>query len=430
MGLLSGAQRAALPMTLPNSSAGTLLLIDHEVDGLQALRTYLEQHHYRVCTEREDRAALELIPTMQPDLVLLGMNLPDKDCRDVCRAIKSTRAPAFLPVVLMADRSLDEQTLEAEQDADGLLVKPIREADALMQVGALLRIKSQVDALWSKNQALLSELEKRNAELEKAVRESREASLLKDSIVKNVSHELKTPLVQVKAAVALMAEDARAASPSGVSALADMATAATAKLESVVQNITQLAATVNIKLEAFRLSDAVSVAVRQTGRQWLSLGAVDRIKAAVDDVPLLMGDRSGVAQVLQQLIDNAIKFSPNGGDVEITGRPEANGIRIAVSDHGIGIASDQLERIFQAFYQVDSSTTRPFGGAGVGLAIVKLLLDKMGTAINVESTPGVGSTFSFLLSVAPPDKPPESPQAIAVPSTESGNQPAQSSALD
>jgi signal transduction histidine kinase len=399
-------------MTLPNSSAGTLLLIDHEVDGLQALRTYLEQHHYRVCTEREDRAALELIPTMQPDLVLLGMNLPDKDCRDVCRAIKSTRAPAFLPVVLMADRSLDEQTLEAEQDADGLLVKPIREADALMQVGALLRIKSQVDALWSKNQALLSELEKRNAELEKAVRESREASLLKDSIVKNVSHELKTPLVQVKAAVALMAEDARAASPSGVSALADMATAATAKLE------------------AFRLSDAVSVAVRQTGRQWLSLGAVDRIKAAVDDVPLLMGDRSGVAQVLQQLIDNAIKFSPNGGDVEITGRPEANGIRIAVSDHGIGIASDQLERIFQAFYQVDSSTTRPFGGAGVGLAIVKLLLDKMGTAINVESTPGVGSTFSFLLSVAPPDKPPESPQAIAVPSTESGNQPAQSSALD
>jgi signal transduction histidine kinase len=416
-------------MTLPNSSAGTLLLVDHEVDKLQALRAYLEQHHYRVCTEREGQAALDVLPTMQPDLVLLGMNLPGKDCHEVCRAIKSTRAPAFLPVVLMADRSLDDQALEAEQDADGLLVKPIREADALMQVGALLRIKRQVDALWSKNQALLSELEKRNIELEKAVRESREASLLKDSIVKNVSHELKTPLVQVKAAVALMAEDARAAVPSTI-ALSDMATAATAKLESVVQNITQLAATLNVKLEAFRLADALSMAVRQTGRQWLSSGAVDRIKASVDDVPLLMGDRGGVAQVLQQLIDNAIKFSPNGGDVEITGRPEANSIRIAVSDHGIGIAGDQLERIFQAFYQVDSSSTRPFGGAGVGLAIVKLLLDKMGTAIDVQSTPGVGSTFSFLLPVAQPEQPPESPPAAAVPSAESSSSPAQSSALN
>jgi signal transduction histidine kinase len=79
---------------------------------------------------------------------------------------------------------------------------------------------------------------------------------------------------------------------------------------------------------------------------------------------------------------------------------------------------------------VDSSSTRPFGGAGVGLAIVKLLLDKMGTAIDVQSTPGVGSTFSFLLPVAQPEQPPESPPAAAVPSAESSSSPAQSSALN
>ena len=409
-------------MTLPNSSAATLLLVDHEADKHHALRAYLEQHQYRVCIEREGQQAINVIPTMQPDLVLLAMNLPGKDCREVCRAIKQSKESGFLPVILMAESAFDSQTLEAEQDADGLLVKPIREAELLMQVGALLRIKRQHDALWQKNQVLVAELVTRNSELEKATGESREASVLKDSIVKNVSHELRTPLLQIKSAVAMLAEDARAASPNGASALADMAMAATAKLESVVQNITQLAATINVKLEAFRLSDAVSVAVRQTGRQWVSWGAVDRIKTAVDDVPPLVGDRGGVAQVLQQLIDNGIKFSPKGGDVEITAIQEENSIRIAVRDHGIGIATDQLERIFQAFYQVDSSTTRHFGGAGVGLAIVKLLLDKMGTNIDVQSTPGKGSTFSFKLAIARLDEPPEQPAPS--PAVESGRKPA------
>jgi signal transduction histidine kinase len=267
----------------------------------------------------------------------------------------------------------------------------------------LLRLKRRYQELWDQNAKLTDELAQRNFELERTLRESKEVVILKDSIVRNVSHELRTPLLQVKSAVAMLAEDARAASPTGVSVLADHATAATAKLESIVQNISQLAASLNVKLEPFRLSDAVNLATRQLSRQWASSGNVERIHIPDNDVPPILGDRGGVAQVLRQLLDNAIKFSPNGGPVKIKADQTDTTVRISVCDQGIGIPEDQVERIFQAFYQVDSSSTRPFGGTGVGLAIVKLLLDGMGSNIHVESKPGEGSTFSFTLPLAGPD---------------------------
>jgi two-component system phosphate regulon sensor histidine kinase PhoR len=123
----------------------------------------------------------------------------------------------------------------------------------------------------------------------------------------------------------------------------------------------------------------------------------------IDEMPLVLGDKNGVAQVLQQLIDNGLKFSPNGGTVIVTATHLENGVQIAVTDKGIGVDEDQIERIFQEFYQVEQGTTRRFGGAGTGLAIVKLILDRLGVNIEVKSRRGEGSVFSFVLPFAPQD---------------------------
>jgi signal transduction histidine kinase len=383
-----------------NLSGGDILIIDQDAGELHGISLCLKRYGYAADSARDAESALKLIHDQHPDLVLVTLNLPNGGTSDICRRIKTASPPNFLPIILIVDIASDGPEASAEANADDFLVRPVREPELLTRVGVLLRIKYDHDRLWEQNQSLLAELARRNAELERALHDSHEVSVLKDSIVQNVSHELRTPLLQVKSAVAMLAEDARAISPNGVSVLADHATAATAKLESVVQNISQLAASVNVKLEGFRVLDAVNVAMRQLGRQWASSAAVDRVKIHMDNIPLVVGDRGGVAQVLQQLIDNAIKFSPQGGPVEVSGERCDGGVRISVRDHGIGIPEDQIERIFQAFYQVDSSTTRTFGGTGVGLAIAKLILDKMGTAITVESRPGVGSTFSFMLPAA------------------------------
>jgi signal transduction histidine kinase len=116
-----------------------------------------------------------------------------------------------------------------------------------------------------------------------------------------------------------------------------------------------------------------------------------------DNLPPVVADKQGLSTVIHLLLDNALKFSDDA--VEIHVRRETGAVRIAVRDYGIGIAEDHLNAIFEAFVQLDSSATRRYGGAGVGLAIVRLILEYQNSQIEVESEIGSGSSFSFRLPV-------------------------------
>src|SRR5579859_1801402 len=385
-------------MTLPTPPVITIMVVNCQPEPANSIQPWLGR--YSIHLEKDCGQAIAALAVMLPDLIMVDVSLPDKRELDVCKAVRENSALGFIPVIAMVgpESGLIDAALDA--GADDVLVRPIQEGETLARIGVLLRMKRRIEGTRKENQRLTQELEKRDQEIKRAQRASQEASVLKDSIVRNVSHELRTPLLQVKSSVAMLADDARAAAPNGVSVLADMAIASTARLESVVQNITQLAASLNVKTEPFKLTDAINFAIRQMGRQWASSGGVDRIKVPAHELPLVMGDRGGISQVLQQLLDNAIKFSPAGGPVEIMAERRENAISVSVRDSGIGIPEDQREQIFQAFYQVDSSPTRSFGGTGVGLAIVKLLIDTMGLTIQVQSKPGAGSTFSFNLPIA------------------------------
>ena len=154
-------------------------------------------------------------------------------------------------------------------------------------------------------------------------------------------------------------------------------------------------------MEEVALNESVDLAVRNLERIWKSQDDVKRIrKVYVDPLPLVRGNKRGIAQVLQHLLDNALKFSPKGGPVDVILRPRTDGtVWIAVRDEGIGIAKREQKKIFDAFYQIDHSSTRRFNGVGVGLALVKLILDLLNTTISVESALGKGSTFSFSLPI-------------------------------
>jgi two-component system phosphate regulon sensor histidine kinase PhoR len=115
------------------------------------------------------------------------------------------------------------------------------------------------------------------------------------------------------------------------------------------------------------------------------------------DLPSVMADSERLQQVLNNLIHNAIKFTPPGGRITVTART-GNKVTIAVSDTGVGIAADDLTRIFERFYKADRA--RSGGGTGLGLAIAKHIVQAHGGQIWAESTPGLGATFSFTLPVA------------------------------
>jgi signal transduction histidine kinase len=120
------------------------------------------------------------------------------------------------------------------------------------------------------------------------------------------------------------------------------------------------------------------------------------------NLPLVRADPNLVGRALQHLLDNAIKFSPNGGTISVRARPEGDKLCVEVQDQGIGIPAEAQPFIFKLFYQADGSTTRKFGGTGLGLAVVEQIVRAHGGQIGVHSVEGEGSTFYFTLPLALP----------------------------
>jgi signal transduction histidine kinase len=112
-------------------------------------------------------------------------------------------------------------------------------------------------------------------------------------------------------------------------------------------------------------------------------------------------DAGRISQVILNLVGNAVKFTPRGGRLGVAMRETPEALRVEVRDSGIGIAPEHVPKLFQKFYQVDSSTTREAGGVGLGLSIAQSIIEAHGGQIGVESTPGEGSCFYFTLPREP-----------------------------
>ncbi|MDZ4765215.1 MAG: HAMP domain-containing sensor histidine kinase [Chloroflexota bacterium] len=250
--------------------------------------------------------------------------------------------------------------------------------------------------LRAENRRLRKKLARLQHQLDGQRREIDAAELLKAMIVSTVAHEFNTPLLQIKTSIHLLAED----SQRDRETLLRLANDATARLTNQVQNLTQLAETLDIQTQPMVARDSVDQALGSLRRSGMTKNKLDRVYVDFGDrLPLVLGDRKGIGIVLHHLIDNALKFSHE--TVEVKATHTENSIMLSVSDHGIGIASEYQQRIFDLFFQIDSSVTKKYGGMGVGLAIVRLILENHTVQIALKSELGSGSIFAFALPIAP-----------------------------
>jgi signal transduction histidine kinase len=262
---------------------------------------------------------------------------------------------------------------------------------------------------------LFENVQHRATELESAYRQLQRLDQLKDEFVQTVSHELRTPLTLVQGYAELLLEEGlgplTAEQREALETVADR-TVGTIRLVNDVLSVQQ-AALEQIEYEQVNLvalarssiQAAEVIARKQKQRQQACTFALD----VPEDVPPVWGDRRRLGQVLDNLLGNAVKFSPSGGTITVQVRSRhyqfdaqrADGpqpaVEVSVSDQGIGIPAAQINRIWERFYQVDSSTTRRFGGMGLGLAIVQNIVKTHGGVIWAESAEGAGATFRFVL---------------------------------
>ncbi|MGQ9583907.1 MAG: ATP-binding protein [Anaerolineae bacterium] len=229
----------------------------------------------------------------------------------------------------------------------------------------------------------------------------REAEELKSTFVSVITHELKTPVALIKGyASTLMREDAdwdREALREMVGVIEEESD----RLDRLINNLLDVS---RIEAGALKLEYS-EVAIPELARKLVEGYRLqtDRHRFLVDfveDFPLVAADQERIRQVLSNLIGNAIKYSPDGGTIRIGGWHDSHELTVYVADEGIGIPEGEEERVFERFHRVDSSLRRHTQGAGLGLYLVKALVEAHGGRVWVRSEKGKGATFFFTLPKA------------------------------
>jgi PAS domain S-box-containing protein len=242
------------------------------------------------------------------------------------------------------------------------------------------------------------ELEKAHEELKVAYDELKTLDEMKSSIISNVSHELRTPITIVKGALELLSQED---DPKAREELISMAVDALIRQDRIVSNILEAAkmekaSDDNLSLEEVDVYNIVTLIIEEF--RPIAMEKNIKIKVKVSkNLPPVVADFQRLGHVLRNLLANALKFTEKGGLVTVGANKKNNMVEICVSDTGIGIPRDKLKKIFDRFYQVESSGTRHYGGAGMGLAIAKGIVEAHGGSIHVESELGKGSKFCFTL---------------------------------
>jgi signal transduction histidine kinase len=234
----------------------------------------------------------------------------------------------------------------------------------------------------------------------RAYEELRELDRLKDEFVQNVSHELRTPLTFVKGYVEYLLEGYAGGLNDDQQQALEIVLDRSDALIRLVNDIVSLkqAELQEMDLQPVALERVASACVEGSRVTADQVGIRMRLEIE-PGLPVVLGDAFRLGQVFDNLLGNAIKFSPNGGVITVRLRRHNSVVQVDVSDTGIGMPVDRVDRIWERFYQLDSASARRFAGAGLGLAIVKRIIDAHAGHIWVESELGKGSTFHFALPV-------------------------------
>jgi signal transduction histidine kinase len=225
---------------------------------------------------------------------------------------------------------------------------------------------------------------------------------MKDDFVLTVSHELRTPVTVVKGFAEMLTDQRKSLNPNQYEAAEVIAESAT-QLQKMINDLLDLARSDAGKLRIEPQPTSVRALALRVGRQ-MRPHFEERnqdFKVSVErELPDVEADGDRISQVLANLLTNANKYAPEGSEVRLTASRVGDEVEFAVADDGPGLEEQELDHVFDRFWRAESGETQSVGGTGLGLAIAKSLVELHGGAISVNSTPGEGATFRFVLPIS------------------------------
>jgi len=370
------AQRTQPAMTL-NQAGRSLLIVDDEPIIRDLCARALKG--FRVLQANDGQEATDLLKKEVVDVVLTDVMMPRLNGLDLLSQIKEETPDQT--VILMTGYSEKEVILQAlKAGADDFISKPLN----------LLQLRTTIDKA----------LEKR--ELRRQLSELRQADRLKSDFLGLISHKLKTPATAISLFIQNIAGDSVNPQDASFKEMLSMVLAESRHLEHLIQDLLYFSQVILDKKPLDPQPLEFGKIIRQICDD-LQQAALDKNQGFRVNLELpfppqpLIADRNRISFAVHALIDNAIKFTPAGGSIEIEGSCTATSIRLIVRDTGIGIPAPELKKVFAKFYQIDPANTGQIRGFGLGLFYAREFIRALGGEISLESAPSLGTLATIEL---------------------------------
>jgi len=378
----------------------TVLVIDDEESVATTIEAILKMDGHDVTAVTNGADAIRLLNERRYDVVLTDLRLADMDGIDVLREVQRT-SPETASIMLTGYASLESAVAALRSGAYDYLMKP-----------------SDVEEL----RATVNRAIERGA-LRRRLLELEEVDRLKTQFLSMASHELRTPLTAVSGFIQVARRRVARAAENERAEWRDEAMRAAETLELAQRQARRLGRLVDELLDVSRLQlGRVELHQRDIDLSASLREVVDRMRLAqtvhtfaldADERPIrILADVDRIDQVFENLLNNAVKYSPSGGEITVRARIEGSDAHVTVTDRGIGIAADELENVFNLFYRSPDPRAGHVGGLGLGLYISREIVTRHGGRMWADSS-GDGSVFHVMLPLASAE--PKAPDASSAP---------------
>lgn len=393
----------------------TILVVDDTLYSLKMIVDFLSQVGFRVLTARSGESCLQRAEYGQPNLILLDVQMTGIDGFATCQQLKTNEKTSHIPVIFMT--ALGDTAHKVQGFAAGAVdyvTKPVQHEELLARVTAHLRIRELTEHLEQLVETRTAALAETNARLEAEIEQHKKtavalitardqaeaANQAKSRFLGTMSHELRTPLMGIVGYAEIIQEQFQ--DDSITYGQVEKIVRSAFNLSDLINDILHLAALDNnpstIHYEPINLPKLLDETIKNLTPLIIRNNNQLQVQANVTNV---ISDRQKVKDILRYLLNNAAKFTKNGR-ISLTFSQETDAQQqtwfvSTVEDSGIGMSSAQIEKLFQPFTQADTSYTRAYDGAGLGLTLTQLFTHQLNGHLTVNSTPNVGTTITVYL---------------------------------
>ena len=374
-------------------NAKNILIVDDEEKNIKLLKGMLFSENYNFFEALSGEDAIDLVNDINPDLILLDVMMPGISGFEVCHKLKQDEKTKSIPIIMVTALNEKEHRLKAlESGADDFLSKPVDSTEVVIRVKSLLRIKSYHDEL-SNNYKAIDAKNQKLLELEK----------IKDGLIHMIVHDLRNPLWAVFGNLDLMLLDKDSVAQNHINYL-ETCIACCQELKEMIDSLLDIykmeEGQMKLNIAKYDLIELIDESIQS----FLIKAKDKQVELSFNNSALnafTLIDRRMVKRVFANLINNAIRHTPSGGEIKISAENHQNNgsLHIEVKDTGCGIDPVYHQKVFDKFEQVKLQKSGiSVGASGLGLAFCKLAVEAHGGRIWVESEgEGKGANFQFTL---------------------------------